>query len=417
MEKQVWVATKFRGVRARLHPTRKHNRQPDSYFVLRFSRDGRQITEPCGWASEGWTAQSASEMLAEIKKNITTGDGPRSLSEKRSLAEERRQDELMADAAERAANLTFGEFFAEVYMPAQTDNGKSPRSIRREEELGRLWILPALANRPIRKIGQVDLQRIKAAMTQAGRAPRSIEYAMAVTRQVFNTAKIHGVLQGDPPRLAKRSKADKFDNRRMRFLGHDEAETLLAELARRSTDLHDIALVSLRCGMRAGEIFSLTWGDVDFSTGLIFVRDPKNSRNRHVPATSDLLQVLSERRPSSPTPTQLVFPGRGGETITSVSASYDRAVSALGFNNGIADRRDKVCFHSLRHTYASWLVEIGTPLYDVQKLLGQSSLAMTMRYAHRAPEGLKLAVGRLDEVFKNRQQSSTSSTILKLQVK
>ena len=72
-------------------------------------------------------------------------------------------------------------------------------------------------------------------------------------------------------------------------------------------------------------------------------------------------------------PTGLVFPGRGGRRITSVSRSFDPGVEDLGLNTGITDRRQKLTFHNLRHTAASWLVQSGTPLYTVQKLLGHKN--------------------------------------------
>ena len=55
-------------------------------------------------------------------------------------------------------------------------------------------------------------------------------------------------------------------------------------------------------------------------------------------------------------------------------------------NEGITDPRDKVVFHTLRHTFASWLVQAGVPLYTVQRLMGHKSIVMTQRYAHLAPD-------------------------------
>ena len=92
----------------------------------------------------------------------------------------------------------------------------------------------------------------------------------------------------------------------------------------------------------------------------------------------------------------LVFPGRDGQRVKSVSATFDRTVATLGFNAGIEDDRQKICFHGLRHTFASWLVQAGVPLPEVRDLLGHSSVEMTERYAHLAPERLKRAVGRLE---------------------
>ena len=68
----------------------------------------------------------------------------------------------------------------------------------------------------------------------------------------------------------------------------------------------------------------------------------------------------------------------------------------LGWNRGLNDRRLKVVFYSLRHTFASWLVMVGTPLFTVSKLLGHSDITMTMRYSHLAPDHLRQAARCLE---------------------
>ena len=67
------------------------------------------------------------------------------------------------------------------------------------------------------------------------------------------------------------------------------------------------------------------------------------------------------------------------------------------YNNAVAAAQlDDVTFHTLRHTFASWAVMRGVALKELQELLGHSSLAMTMRYAHLAPEHLRTAISRLE---------------------
>jgi site-specific recombinase XerD len=92
-----------------------------------------------------------------------------------------------------------------------------------------------------------------------------------------------------------------------------------------------------------------------------------------------------------------VFPGRGGVKITAISKTFDRVVQELGLNEGVTDRRQKVVFHTLRHTYASWMVEKGVDLYHVKKLMGHGTLSMTERYSHLSDKTLQSAVKLFEE--------------------
>jgi integrase len=156
--------------------------------------------------------------------------------------------------------------------------------------------------------------------------------------------------------------------------------------------------------LRAGEIFNLSWTDIDLSNDIIFVKDTKSKRNRNVVMTSYVKEMLKDRKGTAIS--GLVFPSRTGERITEVSRSFDRAVAYLGFNKGITDRRQKVVFHTLRHTYASWSVMSGVNLYTVQRLLGHSTIAMTERYSHLAPDHFKKAASTLEDSIRDRQRKN-----------
>jgi integrase len=99
-------------------------------------------------------------------------------------------------------------------------------------------------------------------------------------------------------------------------------------------------------------------------------------------------------------PASLVFIDRKGNKIKEPSAAFSRAVDRVGLNDSIVDKRQKITFHSLRHTYASWLVEAGVSLYVVSKLLGHKSLKMTARYAHVGENAERRAARALAEHIK-----------------
>jgi integrase len=77
-------------------------------------------------------------------------------------------------------------------------------------------------------------------------------------------------------------------------------------------------------------------------------------------------------------------------------------VGKLGFNEGITDVRNKVVFHTLRHTFASWLAISGTPIFTIKKSLGHKDIKMTMRYSHLLPSTKRKAVENVEKMFKEK---------------
>jgi site-specific recombinase XerD len=139
-----------------------------------------------------------------------------------------------------------------------------------------------------------------------------------------------------------------------------------------------IASLLYGTGMRLGEATSVTISDVDAARGLIVVRHTKSRRPRVVRLTQELLGILRDdwraRRPPKP----LLFPGldaTGPVDPTGVQRALQRAAAAAGITK-------RVTPHTLRHTYATHLIEGGVDLHTVQLLLGHSSLFTTLRYLH-----------------------------------
>ncbi len=86
-----------------------------------------------------------------------------------------------------------------------------------------------------------------------------------------------------------------------------------------------------------------------------------------------------------------------------ISPTFHRVVKELGLNKGIDDRRQKLVFHSARHSFGSLLAEQGQDLYTIQKLIGHKTVTMTQRYSHLTENKLRNAVESLEKAFeKNR---------------
>jgi len=409
-----------KGIRYYEHPINKHGVNKDRYFSIRFTVDGRQIEEGIGWDSELADAkkralaeagadtekkakakakssnaeEEANRRITELRENRRQGEGPRTLTEKRALENAVRQEKAEQEEQEVKDRLTFKELVeGSLKNPLETDkHGRKKKSTETEQGYLKNWIYPVIGTLPLKEVAPIHIEKVKAGMVKAKKAPRSAHYALAIVRHIFNLAIFHDLFDGPNP--VNKVKLPGGDNRRLRFLTRDEAGALLAELAVKSPDVHDMALVSLHTGMRAGEVFGLTWADVDVDRGILILRDTKNTKTRAAYMTEAVKDVFRGRERGGPS--ELVFPDRNGKRIKRISHTFAKAVDTLKLNEGIVDRRYHVTFHSLRHTYASWHVENGTDLYAVKELLGHSDFKMTARYSHLGENTLQVAVKRLD---------------------
>ncbi|MDR1031869.1 MAG: site-specific integrase [Holosporales bacterium] len=390
-----WKKTKTPGVRYREHPTRKHGQlRKDRYYTIYYRLDGRVREERIGWESQGATEHKAVLALANLKEAHRTGVGARTLAETRRLQKEEADIKEAARIQRKREQIIFNKYFEQAIL----DKRGNTREI--EEYIFKAWIEPNIGQLPLKDISPFILEKLKKQMNDAGKAPATIKRVLGVISQVFGYAKKRDLYNGDNP--VTKVKKPSEDNRRSRFLSQEESLVLLTELSKVSQTVYDIALISLRCGLRAGEIFKLTWNDVNFLNETIFIKDTKSGRNRNAIMTQDVKDMLERRRGLSITSgntASLLFASRTGERITEVSDAFARAVERLGFNEGVTDRRQKVVFHTLRHTYASRLVMSGVDLYTVQRLMGHSTISMTERYSHLAPDHLKKAVSMMEQKY------------------
>lgn len=392
-----WLKTNYPGVRYREHLTRKKGIKKDRYYTIRYYiDDGQRKEEGLGWSSEGWTAEKAAQQLSELKKARRTGEGPLSLKEKRDSETERREQEAKLKIQEEINNITFHDFFYKSYYPtAQTSKKKS--SYEKEEQHFRLWIEPVLGSLLFKDIKPFTIERIKKNMMDKGLSSRMVEYVLATIRQIWNQAIRDEMVSSESP--TKKVRLVKIDNRRLRFLNHEEANLLLNALKVRDKQIYLISLLSLHTGMRMGEIFKLKWGDVDIKQGMITIKDAKTG-NRTAFMTGLLKDAFKEMIKTNNDDFLFLSP-LSKAPFKEMPKIFSIIVNEVGLNKDITDSRQKIVPHSLRHTYASWLVQDGVDLYTVQKLMGHGSITMTQRYAHLSPKTLQEAVKTLEKGIKN----------------
>lgn len=401
MAKEKWE-TIIKGIRAKTHPSRKHGVKFDKYFALRFQFNGKNVNSGLGWASEGWTLEKAVSRMKELKDEAKAGDGVKTHREKQVEADNQRKEQERQDKEQQEKDskdlMAIGQYFNEIYYPAIKQE-KKLKTHRAEEQLFRIWIKPVIGKKSFKDVSTFDLERLKKKILDAGRSPRTAEYCLTTLGQIYRHAERLGFFTGEIP--TTRVKKPKFDNKRVRFLSLDEAHLLLSKLKGMSIQVHDMALLSLHCGLRAGEIFSLTWGTIDFDHGLITLLDTKSGKTRTLSMTDDVRAALTAMEKGKNG--ELVFSSSNGKKIMFMSQTFPRAVKEIGLNDGITDRRQRVTFHSLRHSFASWLVMEGISLYEVKELLGHASLTMTERYSHLEPGRNKRAASIMGDLF---QQSA-----------
>jgi len=169
---------------------------------------------------------------------------------------------------------------------------------------------------------------------------------------------------------------------RVRWISRADADRLVAKLPKH---LAAMAEFSLQTGLRRANVTHLEWSQVDLGrkTAWVLGDQTKNGKALAVPLSGKAVEILEARRGEHP---RWVF-AKAGKPVKQTSTQAWR--DALGAT-GIEDFR----WHDLRHTWASWHVQNGTPLAVLQELGGWSSLNMVQRYAHLSGEHLRAWVGR-----------------------
>lgn len=286
--------------------------------------------------------------------------------------------------------VTFAEFAERWMLTYVAVNNKWSEQCNKRSVL-RANLLPAFGDRPLDAITSAVVERFKVEqLRRRGRAgeglrPKTLNNILTVLRKCLVTAVEWGELDQLP--LIRFLKTGPVP---FRYLSPVEAAALLA--AAPPGPWREMVLVALHTGLRHCELAGLAWEDVNLERRTLHVvrakvrgriAPPKNFRSRTIPLTTQAVAALRALSREA----EWVF----GHATTDSRARYAlrRACERAGLQ--------RLGWHALRHTFASRLAAAGAPLKAVQDLLGHSSMAMTLRYAHLGPQELRFAVELLED--------------------
>ena len=246
--------------------------------------------------------------------------------------------------------------------------------------------------KPLHKVGSADLHRIKLHMDQQGLAAQTIKHYLNNVTGAIKLAKQNGI-QTFPDIVAPKIK---IRNTKDRFLTLDEERRLLSELdpnretnglspvkgrskerIRHQQDNYDLICLLLDTGARYSEIATLEWRQIDLSRRTINLWRSKVQNQSILMICDRSLEILKRRDQTRQTTNRnktCLFEnkkgGPRGYQVLAIRKAFARA--------GLTD----CTIHTLRHTHASRLVQMGMSIYEVQQILGHCDVKTTMRYSH-----------------------------------
>lgn len=243
------------------------------------------------------------------------------------------------------------------------------------------WLQTHLRSRKLVDIDAALLEEIVCSKKKEGVSPATINKTLMVVRAVLRMSHALGWLESVP-----KIRMMKTEGKRVRFLTHQEAERLLKTLPAHKAD---IARFSLCTGLRMANVLGLEWSQVDVIRRVCWIH-PDQAKARKaiaVPLSDEAIAVIARQIGQHE---QFVFTYQGKPILRVNNRGWKRSLEKAGIKN--------FRWHDLRHTWASWHIQAGTPLSVLQELGGWESTEMVRRYAHLSGEHLAKYAGNVSRV-------------------
>lgn len=294
--------------------------------------------------------------------------------------------------------------FAPLFLEISEKDGNSAGELAQKRMALRNHICGELGELELESIGVATIREFTALKVAEGLAPKTVNNLLGHVARLLHVAAQEGHRLQPLPAI-KRLPAHFAESR---FLLPEEATALL-EAARvyghEWGTPHYGAMISLclHTGLRIGELLAVQWGDVEIDKSRMHVRRswcrvseiakvPKNGHHRVISLNSDALSLLRKLR--------LLDEGDGRIFAVRYQTAH-RALVRIAELAGL----DNIGWHTLRHTFASWLVTAGVPLFTVSRMLGHQSMKQTERYAHLDSARSNEAVGIIHSLLTSQKDA------------
>lgn len=252
----------------------------------------------------------------------------------------------------------------------------------KEDKVRLRWLQPYLGGKWLDDVTRDLVKRI-GDVKAVEASPATANRYLALIRAILRKAHLEWEWCERVPQV----KLYKEAKRRIRWLTPEQVRRLLALLQPHARDL---VLFSLATGLRQANVLKLEWSQVDLDRRVVWFHGDqmKNMSDHHVSLNDTAYDVLAGQLGKHPT---RVFTLNGKPIANANTRAWRKALQAAEI--------ESFRWHDLRHCWASWLVQNGTPLYVVQEMGGWKSVQMVQRYAHLSPANLAHHAKTIDAVI------------------
>lgn len=280
---------------------------------------------------------------------------------------------------------TFKEY-ATMWLETRVKTQLAARTYEHYEGTMRNHLIPLFGEVKLHEIRLHHADKLIQTLSAKDHNAKGINLIMGVFKRVLIEATRENRLERNPLQFMKELKSSAIPDV---YLSLEEIDAVLE--ASKGHTFHSLFLVAANTGMRRGELAGLCWDRVNFSLNLIEIsrirdrngladRTKTTKSRRFIPMNVIVRQHLLEMKLKRPS-TDLVF---DEFDVNHLYRDFRKFIK-------IANVKTLYRFHDIRHSFASHFMMNGGNIYDLQKILGHTSLEMTQRYAHLAPEHLVMA--------------------------